>query len=47
LTLAQKLKAFSPQLHGGEAMANGRVGAEVFPSGEAQQGMGAAPLSPL
>lgn len=30
LTLAQKLKAFDPQLHGGEAMASGRVGAEVF-----------------
>jgi antitoxin MazE len=30
LTLAQKLKAFDPALHGGEAMADGRVGAEVF-----------------
>lgn len=30
LTLAQKLKAFDPQIHGGEAMAGGRVGAEVF-----------------
>jgi len=30
LTLAQKLKAFDPALHGGEAMASGRVGAEVF-----------------
>ena len=30
LTLAQKLKAFDPDLHGGEAMAGGRVGAEVF-----------------
>jgi antitoxin MazE len=30
LTLAQKLKAFDPELHGGEAMATGRVGAEVF-----------------
>ena len=30
LTLAQKLKAFDPALHGGEAMACGRVGAEVF-----------------
>ncbi len=30
LTLAQKLKAFDPQIHGGEAMAAGRVGAEVF-----------------
>ncbi|MBV8210941.1 MAG: PbsX family transcriptional regulator [Burkholderiaceae bacterium] len=30
LTLAQKLKAFDPKLHGGEAMASGRVGAEVF-----------------
>ena len=30
LTLAQKLKAFDPQLHGGEAMASGRVGKEVF-----------------
>ena len=30
LTLAQKLKAFDPKVHGGEAMAGGRVGAEVF-----------------
>jgi antitoxin MazE len=30
LTLAQKLKAFDPSLHGGEVMATGRVGAEVF-----------------
>lgn len=30
LTLAQKLKAFDPALHGGEVMACGRVGAEVF-----------------
>jgi antitoxin MazE len=30
LTLAQKLKAFDPKLHGGEAMASGRVGAEAF-----------------
>ena len=30
LTLAQKLKAFDPGLHGGEVMARGRVGAEVF-----------------
>ena len=30
LTLAQKLKAFDPTTHGGEAMASGRVGAEVF-----------------
>ncbi len=30
LTLAQKLKAFDPALHGGEVMAGGRVGAEVF-----------------
>ena len=30
LTLAQKLKAFDPAIHGGEAMASGRVGAEVF-----------------
>ncbi len=30
LTLAQKLKAFDPALHGGEVMASGRVGAEVF-----------------
>lgn len=30
LTLAQKLKAFDPALHGGEVMADGRVGAEVF-----------------
>ena len=30
LTLAQKLKAFDPALHGGEVMGSGRVGAEVF-----------------
>ena len=30
LTLAQKLKAFDPAIHGGEAMATRRVGAEVF-----------------
>lgn len=30
LTLAQKLKAFDPDVHGGEAMVNGRVGAERF-----------------
>lgn len=30
LTLAQKLKAFDPVLHGGEVMATGRIGAEVF-----------------
>lgn len=30
LTLAQKLKAFDPAIHGGEAMADRRVGAEVF-----------------
>ena len=30
LTLAQKLKAFDPKIHGGEAMAGGRVGREVF-----------------
>lgn len=30
LTLAQKLKVFDPKLHGGEAMASGRVGVEVF-----------------
>lgn len=30
LTLAQKLKAFDPVRHGGEAMADGRVGKEVF-----------------
>jgi antitoxin MazE len=30
LTLAQKLKVFDPAVHGGEAMASGRVGAEVF-----------------
>ena len=30
LTLAQKLKAFDPVAHGGEAMATGRLGAEVF-----------------
>ncbi|TXT38066.1 MAG: transcriptional regulator/antitoxin MazE [Comamonadaceae bacterium] len=30
LSLAQKLKAFDPAVHGGEAMASGLVGAEVF-----------------
>ena len=30
LTLAQKLKAFDPEQHGGEAMPSGRVGAERF-----------------
>lgn len=30
LTLAQKLKAFDPAVHSGEAMASARVGAEVF-----------------
>ena len=30
LTLAQKLKAFDPAIHGGEAMASGRIGAERF-----------------
>ena len=30
LTLAQKLKAFDPKSHGGEAMISGRVGREVF-----------------
>ena len=30
LTLAQKLKAYDPVVHGGEIMATGRVGAEVF-----------------
>ncbi len=30
LTLAQKLEAFDPAIHGGEVMATGRVGAEVF-----------------
>ncbi len=30
LTLAQKLKEFDPAVHGGEVMATGRVGAEVF-----------------
>ena len=30
LTLAQKLKAFDPLVHGGEVMVTGRVGAEVF-----------------
>jgi len=30
LTLAQKLAKFDPVLHGGEIMATGRVGAEVF-----------------
>ncbi len=30
LSLAQKLKAFDPAKHGGEVMASGRVGKEVF-----------------
>ena len=30
LTLEQKLKAFDPAVHGGKAMADHRVGAEVF-----------------
>jgi antitoxin MazE len=30
LTLAQKLKAFDPDIHGGEVMLGGRVGTEVF-----------------
>jgi antitoxin MazE len=30
LSLAQKLKAFNPAIHGGEAMVSGRVGEEVF-----------------
>jgi antitoxin MazE len=30
LTLAQKLKVFDPSIHGGEAMASGRIGAEAF-----------------
>ena len=30
LTLAQKLAAFDPVRHGGEAMATGRVGKEAF-----------------
>ncbi len=30
LSLAQKLKLFDPAIHGGEAMAAGRVGEEVF-----------------
>ena len=30
LTLAQKLKAFDPAMHGGETMVTGRIGAEVF-----------------
>jgi len=30
LTLAQKLAAFDPVRHGGEAMATGRLGKEVF-----------------
>lgn len=30
LTLAQKLKAFDPKIHGGEAMKSGRIGKEVF-----------------
>jgi antitoxin MazE len=30
LTLAQKLAAFDPALHGGETMTTGRVGKEVF-----------------
>ena len=30
LTLAQKLRAFEPAVHGDEVMVTGRVGAEVF-----------------
>jgi antitoxin MazE len=30
LTLAQKLKAFDPIIHGGEMIASGRIGAEAF-----------------
>lgn len=30
LTLAQKLKAFDPAVHGGEALASPRLGREVF-----------------
>ncbi len=30
LSLVQKLKAFNPEKHGGEVMASGRVGKEVF-----------------
>ena len=30
LSLAQKLKAYEPDRHGGEAMASGRLGAESF-----------------
>lgn len=30
LTLAQKLKAFDPARHGGEAMSSNRLGAEKF-----------------
>ena len=30
LSLAQRLKQFDPQVHGGEVMASGRVGKEVF-----------------
>ncbi len=30
LSLAQKLAAFDPQLHGGEVMATGRIGKEIF-----------------
>ena len=29
-TLAQRLAAFDPDKHGGEAMPSGRIGAEVF-----------------
>ena len=30
LTLAQKLKAFDREVHGGEALVSGRIGAERF-----------------
>ena len=30
LTLAQRLAAFDPVIHGGEVMASDRIGAEVF-----------------
>jgi antitoxin MazE len=34
-TLAQMLAAFDPKKHGGEAMADGAVGAEAFSDGRA------------
>lgn len=34
--LAEKLKSFDPAIHGGEVMATGRVGSEVFEDADAE-----------